>query len=86
MIQQVPSYAKFLKDLCTQKWTTNVTKKAYVAAQVSSLLSTDHPVKHKDPSCPTILCLIGTIRIKNALLDLGDNMNLLPYSIYKKLG
>jgi hypothetical protein len=35
-IQQVPSYAKFLKDLVTIKRKTNVPKKAYLTEQVSS--------------------------------------------------
>jgi hypothetical protein len=37
-IQQVPSYAKFLKDLVTVKRKTNVPKKAYLTDQVSSIL------------------------------------------------
>jgi hypothetical protein len=34
-IKQVPSYAKFLKDLCTVKRKLNVKKKAFLAEQVS---------------------------------------------------
>jgi hypothetical protein len=37
-IQQVPSYAKFLKDLVMIKRKTNVPKKAYLTEQVSSIL------------------------------------------------
>ena len=37
-IQQVPSYAKFLKDLVTIKRKTNVPKKANLTEQVSSIL------------------------------------------------
>jgi hypothetical protein len=37
-IQQVPAYAKFLKDLVTIKRKTNVPKKAYLTEQVSSIL------------------------------------------------
>jgi hypothetical protein len=33
-IKQVPSYAKFLKDLCTVKRKLNVEKKAFLAKQV----------------------------------------------------
>jgi hypothetical protein len=39
-------------------------------------------IKYKDPGCPTISCIIGVIQIDKALLDLGANVNLLPYSIY----
>jgi hypothetical protein len=37
-IQQVPAYAKFLKDLVTIKRKTNVPKKAYLTEQVSSII------------------------------------------------
>jgi hypothetical protein len=33
-IKQIPSYAKFLKDLCTVKRKLNVQKKAFLAEQV----------------------------------------------------
>jgi len=37
-IKQVPSYAKFLKDLCTVKRKLNVKKKAFLTEQVSVIL------------------------------------------------
>ena len=37
-IKQVPSYAKFLKDLCIVKRKLNVKKKAFLAEQVSAIL------------------------------------------------
>ena len=54
--------------------------------QVSVILQQKIPPKYKDPGCPTITCLIGNHRVKRALLDLGASINLLPYSIYEKLG
>jgi hypothetical protein len=85
-IQQVPTYAKFLKDLVTIKRKTNVPKKAYLTEQVSSILQCKLPIKYKDPGCPTIACMIGESQINRALLDLGASVNLLPYSVYLKLG
>ena len=38
-IQQVPSYAKFLKDMCTKKRKTNVPKKVFLTANISKILS-----------------------------------------------
>jgi len=38
-IQQVPSYVKFLKDMCTKKRKTNVPKKIFLAINISELLS-----------------------------------------------
>jgi hypothetical protein len=85
-IQQVPAYAKFLKDLVTIKRKTNVPKKAYLTEQVISILQCKLPIKYKDPGCPTIACMIGESQINRALLDLGASVNLLPYSVYLKLG
>nr|CAN71928.1 hypothetical protein VITISV_020876 [Vitis vinifera] len=44
------------------------------------------PVKYKDLGCPIILVSIGGTYVEKALLDLGANVNLLPYSVYKQLG
>jgi hypothetical protein len=85
-IQQIPSYAKFMKDLITVKRKTNVPKKAFLTEQVSSILQYKLPIKYKDPGCPTIACMIGVSQIERALLDLGASVNLLPYSIYVQLG
>ena len=86
MIKQVPTYAKFLKDLCTVKKGLNVDKKAFLTEQVSAIIQCKTPVKYKDPGCPTISVSIGGTCVEKALLDLGANVNLLPYSVYKQLG
>jgi hypothetical protein len=85
-IQQVLSYAKFLKDLITVKRRTNVPKKVCLTEQVSSILQCKLPIKYKDPGCPTLSCMIGFSQIEKALLDLGASVNLLPYSVYLQLG
>ena len=86
MIKQVPTYAKFLKDLCTVKRGLNVNKKAFLTEKVSAIIECKTPVKYKDPGCPTILVNIGGISVEKALLDLRASVNLLPYSMYKQLG
>ena len=62
-IQQVPSYAKFLEDLCTKKRKTNVPKKVFLATNISEVLSGPIPVKYKNPGCPTIACTIDNPRL-----------------------
>jgi hypothetical protein len=81
-IQQIPSYAKLLKDLITVKRKTNVPKKAFMTVQVSAILQCKLPLKYKDPRCPTITCMIGVSQIERALLDFGASVNMLPYSVY----
>ena len=64
----------------------HVQKKAFLTKQASAILKHDAPLKFKDPGCPTISCIIGNCQIEQALLDLGASVNLLPYSVYVKLG
>ena len=86
MIKQVPTYAKFLKDLCTVKKGLGIEKKAFLTEQVSAIIQSKTPVKYKDPGSLTISVNIGGTCIDKALLDLGASVNLLPYSVYKQLG
>ena len=58
-IKQIPSYAKFLKDLCIVKCKFNVQKKTFLIEQVSAIIQNNRPLKFKDPGCPTISCVIG---------------------------
>ena len=86
IIKQVPTYVKFLKDLCTIKKGLGIEKKAFLTEKVSAIIQIKNPVKYKDPRSPTILVNIGGTCIDKSLLDLGASVNLLPYSVYKQLG
>ena len=77
MIKQVPTYAKFLKDLCMVKRGFNVNKNAFLTEQVSAIIECKTPVKYKDPGCPIISVNIGGTSVEKALLDLGASVNLL---------
>ena len=86
LINQVPAYAKFLKDLCTIKRGLGIEKKAFLTEHVSALIQSKYPVKYKDPGSPTIPVNIGGSCINKALLDLGASVNLMPFSVYMQLG
>ena len=86
MIKQVPTYAKFLKDLCTVKRGLNIDKKAFLTEQVNAIIQCKTLMKYKDSGCPTISVNIGGTCVEKTLLDLGVSVNLLPYSVYKQLG
>ena len=86
MIKQVPTYENFLKNLCIVKKGLNIDKKAFLNEQVSAIIQCKTPVKYKDPGCPTISVNIGGIYVEKALLNLGESVNLLPYSMYRQLG
>ncbi|XP_049391131.1 uncharacterized protein LOC125855450 [Solanum stenotomum] len=55
--------------------------------QHCSAIATRSPVQtKKDPGALTILCTIGLLHFAKALCDLSASINLMPLSIYKKLG
>ena len=83
MIKQVPTYAKFLKDLCTVKRGFNMNKKAFLTEQVSAIIECKKPVKYNDSGCPTISINIGGTCVEKELLDLGASVNILPFSMYQ---
>nr|GEV21235.1 hypothetical protein [Tanacetum cinerariifolium] len=85
-IKQIPAYAKFLKDLCTQKRKLKATlpKKIDLTKHVSAVLSSSLPPKFKDLEAPLISVVVGNIAIKKALLDLGASINILPASLVDK--
>ena len=85
-IKQIPSYAKFLKDLCTVKRKLGVNKDAFMTEQSTSLIRNNLPPKYKDPRSPTISIVVGNSKLGHALVDLGASVNLLPYSVYVELG
>ena len=86
LINQVPAYAKILKDLCTIKKGLGIEKKAFLTEHVSAIIQSKYPVKYKDPGSPTIPVNIGGNCIDKSLLDLGASVNLMPYSVYMQLG
>ena len=85
-IKQIPSYDKFLKDLCTVKRKLGVNKDAYMTEQSTSLIKNNLPPKYKDPGSPTISIVVGNSKLGHALVDLGASVNLLPYSVYVEIG
>ncbi|XP_073120292.1 uncharacterized protein [Henckelia pumila] len=81
-IKQIPRYAKFLKDLCTNKRRLRGDEKVSVEENVSAVIKKSLPNKCKDPGMFTMPCVIGNLKIERAILDLGASINVMPYSIY----
>ena len=71
-IIQMPSYAKFLKDILTNKRKLDDPKPLECNAIAKNKLSK----KHKDPGSFSIPCVVGRHVIDNALLDLGVSVSL----------
>ncbi|KAL0408092.1 UNVERIFIED_CONTAM: Retrovirus-related Pol polyprotein from transposon opus [Sesamum radiatum] len=82
----MPSYAKFLKEVISnkRKWENGETVK--LNEECSAILQNKLPPKLKDPGSFSIPCTIGDMNFEKALCDLGASINLMPYSIFAKLG
>ncbi|XP_045791275.1 uncharacterized protein LOC123885979 [Trifolium pratense] len=84
-ITQIPSYAKFLKDILTNKKKIEEEETVMLTAECSSILQNNMPPKLKDPGSFSIPCVIGKHVIDRALCDLGASISLMPMPIYEKL-
>ncbi|KAK8663121.1 hypothetical protein V6N13_025002 [Hibiscus sabdariffa] len=85
-LQQMPNYAKFLKDMVTRKtkiedFETAGATEAYLAMMHNKVLA-----KRTDPGSFTIPCSIGNNYSCKALCDPGASINLMPKSVFQKLG
>ncbi|KAM1402221.1 hypothetical protein ACFX2I_010996 [Malus domestica] len=85
-IKQIPSYAKFLNELCSKKKKFSEYEKVILTEQCSVVLLHKLPPKKKDPGSFTISCTIGSLDFHKVLIDLGASLNLMPYSVFQKLG
>ncbi|KAI3669358.1 hypothetical protein L6452_40591 [Arctium lappa] len=84
-IKQVPRYARFLKELCTNKRKLKGNEKISMSQNVSVVLQKRLPPKCNDPDMFTIPCKVGNVAINQAMLDLGASINVMPYAIYTSL-
>ncbi|KAK1430086.1 hypothetical protein QVD17_12590 [Tagetes erecta] len=84
-LAKMPKYAKFLKDLLTNKKKLEELSTVILSEECSAVLQNKLPKKMTDPGSFTIPCLIGDLTFSHALADLGASINLMPYSIFAKL-
>ncbi|XP_051143996.1 uncharacterized protein LOC127260322 [Andrographis paniculata] len=84
-INQIPKYAKFLKELCTNKRKLRGDEHIIAGENISAVIKRKVPPKTGDPGMFSIPCKIGKTEITKAMLDLGAAINVMPRSIYDSL-
>ncbi|XP_027351187.1 uncharacterized protein LOC113862297 [Abrus precatorius] len=84
-LKQIPKYAKFLKELCTNNRRLKGDERVNMGRNMSVLIQPNMPYKCKDLGTFTVPCTIGNSIFSNALLDLGASINVMPTSIYRSL-
>ena len=82
-ILKMPPYAKYMKDIITNK-------RKILEAKISTMLANytlkdGIPKKLGDLGIPTIPCSIKKNYVKTALCDLGAGVSVMPFSLYKRL-
>ena len=65
---EVPTYAKYLRDILNNKRPLPTTEVIKLMEECSAAILNTSPIKKKDPRCPTIDCSIGRQNFEN----LGD--------------
>ncbi|XP_042027118.1 uncharacterized protein LOC121774284 [Salvia splendens] len=81
---KMPPISKFIKDYLAGK--VNEEGRLITDENVSVVIQrSDLPSKNIDPGMFTFPISIGDIQVEHAMCDLGTSINVLPYSIYRKL-
>ncbi|KAL4302375.1 hypothetical protein GQ457_10G014550 [Hibiscus cannabinus] len=85
-LQQMPNYAKFLKDMVTRKRRIEEFETAAATETCLALMHNKVPAKKTDPGSIAIECFIGHNYPIKALCDPGANIYLMPKYVFRKLG
>ena len=85
-LQQMPSYARFMKELLTKKRKYIEEETIEVQGNCSAIIQKLLPPKFKDPISFTIPCTIGELAIGKELIDLGASINLMPLFVMRRIG
>ncbi|KAK8619606.1 hypothetical protein V6N13_135888 [Hibiscus sabdariffa] len=85
-LQQMPNYAKFLKDMVSRKRRIGEFETAAATETCLALMHNKLPAKKTDPGSFTIQCSIGHNHSTKALCDPGASINLMPKTVFQKLG
>ncbi|GJV61263.1 reverse transcriptase domain-containing protein [Tanacetum coccineum] len=83
----MPRGAKVLKDLlCHKEKLKKAASSVKLSEECSAIIQKSLPQKEGDPRSFMLPCLIRPLTVKNALANLGANINLMPYFLFKRFG
>ena len=80
-IKHIPSYAKFLKGICTSHRNPI---RIQLSETGSSIMMNALPIKKRDPGAPMITSDIGRMSFTRSLLDTGASINILPKAVFDR--
>ncbi|KAJ4961447.1 hypothetical protein NE237_021357 [Protea cynaroides] len=70
-LAQIPAYAKFLKEIMSNKWKLEDYETIALTDECSAVIQNKLPPKLRDPWSFSIPCTIGEVDFSRALCDLG---------------
>ncbi|XP_070032627.1 uncharacterized protein [Nicotiana tomentosiformis] len=85
-LKEMLGYAKMMKDLMSRKFDFQDLATVTLTQTCSAVMIRPIAEKLSDPGSFTIPCTIGNYAFAKALYDLGASINLMPLTIYKRLG
>ncbi|XP_058008722.1 uncharacterized protein LOC131183024 [Hevea brasiliensis] len=84
-ISQMPSYAKFLKEILSNKRRFREYETVTLIKEYNAILQSMFPSKLKNLGNFSVPSSIGKLNIDRALYDLGASVSLMPLSVCEKL-
>ena len=85
-LNQMPTYVKFMKDILSKERRLEEYETTALTEECSAIIQKKLPHKLKDPRSFTIPCTIGNAVFERVLCDLSASINLMPLSIFRRLG
>ncbi|WJX86519.1 hypothetical protein P8452_68820 [Trifolium repens] len=85
-LEQMPTYAKFMKEILTKKRKYTDEETIHLDASCSAIIQRTLPTKEKDLGRVTLSVTIGNVNVGKALIDLGSSINLIPLSVTERIG
>jgi hypothetical protein len=85
-LEQMPTYAKFMKEILAKKRSLNEEETIQLNASCSGIIQRTLPTKEKDPWRVTLPVTIGNVNVGKPLIDLGSSINLIPLSVIERIG
>ncbi|XP_058754783.1 uncharacterized protein LOC131627943 [Vicia villosa] len=84
-LEKIPIYAKFMKELLSQKRKLKCYENIAFAEKCSAIIKRKIPPTLTDLVIFIIPCSIGSLIVSHSLFDLGASINLMSLSIMRKL-
>ncbi|TYJ99662.1 uncharacterized protein E5676_scaffold562G00430 [Cucumis melo var. makuwa] len=84
-LEHMPFHVKLLKHILVKKRRINDCETMALTQATSDISKNGMPEKITDPSSFTVSCSIGGMNLGRALCDIAASINLMPFSIFKKL-